>query len=323
MIQKYDVSIVVATYNPVWEKLRATLKSILEQTNVKFQIVITDDGSVNPLFTKVKDLFKKEEFTDYKLVANEQNRGTVCNLYAGVIAADAEYVKGISPGDLFYDKNTLYKWLQFTKVNNADITFCDAVFYNRKNNRVNIIRHSHDPKNVRIYLKPSSYHDKVINYIILGDKISGAAIIVRKEILQRYLKLLLNRVIYTEDFFIRLAVLDKCNILYYQNPGIWYEYADGGVSTSGDDIWKQRIQKDNIEMDRICEVNWDKKDDIVKAWLEEYYSYNKQPLASRWGRLKRNARHYKWLYFWIYGFLFRMFSPVDVDDSFLKYCFEG
>ena len=323
MVSYYEISVVVGTYNPVWKKLKATLKSVLEQKNIKLQIVVTDDGSKNTLFTEIENFFVKEKFEDYKLIANEKNEGTVCNFYRGIIGADAEYVKGISPGDLFYDKNTLSKWLHFTKENNADITFCDAVFYNMKDKHINIIRHAHNPQNVSIYLKPSTYHDKVINYIILGDKISGAAIIVRKDLLQHYLKLLLYRVIYTEDFFIRLAVLDKRKILYYQQSGIWYEYADGGISTTGENVWKQRIQSDNIEMDRICEENWDKKDSIVKKWLEEYCIFNKQPLSSRWEGLKRYGRHYKWLYFWLYGYLFRMYSPVKVDDSFLKYCFEN
>ena len=75
-------------------------------------------------------------------------------------------------------------------------------------------------------------------------------------------------------------------------------------------------------MDKICNENWDKKDETVKKWLDDYYIYNKQPLTSRWGRLKRYARHYKWLYFWIYGYFFRMYSLVNVDVSFLKYCLE-
>ena len=170
MKNDYNITVVVLTYNPVWEKLRATLKSIVEQQDVHLQVVITDDGSKNNHFDKVELFFKEIGFDDFKLISNKNNEGTVINLYRGIVASDAEYIKCISPGDLLYDRLTLAKWFGFTKEKNADITFCDAVFYNIKNGSLNIIKHAHNPRNMEIYLKPSSYHDKIINYIIFKLK---------------------------------------------------------------------------------------------------------------------------------------------------------
>lgn len=321
MKNDYNVTVVVLTYNPVWKKLRATLKSIVEQQNVHVQIVITDDGSKNNYFDEVELFFKEIRFRDFKLVSNEKNEGTVKNFYRGIVASDAEYIKCISPGDLLYDRLTLAKWLSFTIEKRADITFCDAVFYNIKNGSLNIIKNAHNPNNMSIYTKPSSYHDKVINYIIFEDTISGATILARKKVLLHYIAFLVQRVIYVEDYFIRLAVLDKKNIVYYPQNGIWYEFDDGGITTSGDVDWYERTRKDFIEMDKICNEKWDKHDETVQKWLLEYYTFNKRGNISWWSKFKRYVRHPKWFYFWVYRSFCKTYSPVDVDRTFICSCF--
>ena len=55
----------------------------------------------------------------------------------------------------------------------------------------------------------------MINYLCLEDGISGAAKMARKDVLIYYMKFLLNRVIYIEDYFIRLAVLDDRKIMHF------------------------------------------------------------------------------------------------------------
>ena len=320
MKNDYNITVVVLTYNPVWEKLRATLKSIVEQQDVHLQVVITDDGSKNNYFDKVESYFKEIGFDDFKLISNKNNEGTVINLYRGIVASDAEYIKCISPGDLLYDRLTLAKWFGFTKEKNADITFCDAVFYNIKNGSLNIIKHAHNPRNMEIYLKPSSYHDKIINYIIFKDTISGAAILTRKKVLLYYISFLVKRVIYVEDFFMRLAVLDNKNIVYYPQKGIWYEFDDGGISTSGDSVWHERIRKDFIEMDKICNEKWDKHDETVQKWLLEYYTFDNNK-ESLWSKYTRYIRHPKWFYFRVYRSFCKTYSPVDVDRTFICSCF--
>lgn len=320
MKNDYNITIVVLTYNPVWEKLRATLKSIVEQQDVYLQIVITDDGSKNNQFDKVVLFFKEIRFNDYKLISNIKNEGTVINLYRGIVASDADYIKCISPGDLLYDRLTLSKWFNFTKEKRADITFCDAVFYNIKNGSLNIIKHAHNPRNMEIYLKPSSYHDKIINYIIFKDTISGATILTRKKVLLYYIDFLVHRVIYVEDFFMRLAVLDKRNIVYCPLNGIWYEFDDGGISTSEDSVWHERIRKDFIEMDKICNEKWNKHDKTVEKWLLEYYTFDNNK-ASLWSKYTRYIRHPKWFYFRVYRSFCKTYSPVDVDRMFICSCF--
>ena len=257
---KYSVAVTVGTYNPIWKKLEATLRSILQQKNVNFQIIISDDGSKYNCFNEAKELFKKYGFSDYIMVAAKRNEGTVSQVYHGLKATNSDYVKPLSPGDLLYNEYTLARWLEFMHATQADITFGDAVFYNLKNKKLNIIPHVHNPMNMAVYQKNASYYDLIINYTLFGDGISGASIFARRDVLFRYMKLLLGKVIYAEDFFIRLAILEKKQLFYYPQSVIWYEYADGGISTSGKEKWINLLRKDDLAMDEICLSNWSSED---------------------------------------------------------------
>ena len=95
----YDVSVVVLTYNPVMEKLKSTLLSVLNQKNVEIQIIISDDGSKIDFRKEIEELFFEFNFTHYKLFLNKENVGTIENYYFALEKTDSLLIKGISPGD--------------------------------------------------------------------------------------------------------------------------------------------------------------------------------------------------------------------------------
>ena len=322
MSSDYDISVVVGTYNPNWEKLKATLLSIVEQKNLKLQIVVSDDGSANPLHTEIIDFFNHIGFCDYKLVAGAINEGTVCQYYRGFCAADAEYIKPFSPGDLLYNDVILSEWIAFAKENNADISFGDLVCYNRKGGSLNIIHHINFPWNLSIYKKDVSYRDWVINYVCLENVIYGCSKIAKKSIFLHYIKFLLHRVIYAEDYFIRLAVLDQRKILYYPNKVIWYEFADGGISSSGDKKWRELIRKDDIAMDEICLEKWNKPDKEIRSWLLELIEFKKINCPTKCEKLARYVKHPSWFYWRLYYQFFKDYTPIDAEVAFFNHCFN-
>ena len=297
MNQQYDITVIVGTYNPQWEKLKATLCSIVDQKNINSQIVVSDDGSLEPLHVEIKDFFKRIGFCNYKLV-DEAGRAGEAKLSEELTKIQVDFV-------------------------DADITFGDAVFYNMKNGKLNIVRHRHNPRNMSIYRTSSSYRDLIINYVCLEDGISGATKIVRKKVLAYYMKFLLNNVIYVEDFFIRLAVLDERKILYYPSKVIWYEYGDGGISTSGNSKWNKLMLKDNIAMDVICFDKCLKPNTEIQSWLLEIIEFKNLIHPTKCKKLARYLRHPKWLYWRIYSELFGEFSPTNVDDVFFNHCHEN
>lgn len=318
---KYSVAITVGTYNPIWKKLEATLRSILQQKDVNFQIIISDDGSKYNCFNEVKELFKKYGFSDYIMVAAKRNEGTVSQVYHGLKATNSDYVKPLSPGDLLYDEYTLARWLKFMHETQADITFGDAVFYNLKNKKLNIIPHVHNPMDMTVYQKNASYYDLIINYILFGDGISGASIFARRDMLVRYMKLLLGKVIYAEDFFIRLAILEKKQLFYYPQSVIWYEYADGGISTSGKEKWINLLRKDDLAMDEICLSNWSSEDSTAIHYFNMAVENKRQPNKSFVHKFYGYICNPRVAYWRIHRKLFKTYSPTKVDNQFFKKCF--
>ncbi len=318
---KYSVAVTVGTYNPIWKKLEATLRSILQQKNVNFQIIISDDGSKYNCFNEAKELFKKYGFSDYIMVAAKRNEGTVSQVYHGLKATNSDYVKPLSPGDLLYNEYTLARWLEFMHATQADITFGDAVFYNLKNKKLNIIPHVHNPMNMAVYQKNASYYDLIINYTLFGDGISGASIFARRDVLFRYMKLLLGKVIYAEDFFIRLAILEKKQLFYYPQSVIWYEYADGGISTSGKEKWINLLRKDDLAMDEICLSNWSSEDSTAIHYFNMAVENKRQPNKSFVHKFYGYICNPRVAYWRIHRKLFKTYSPTKVDNQFFKKCF--
>ena len=51
---KEKVSVIVLTYNPLKQKLIATLKTKNSQKNVDIQVIISDDGSKENYFEEAK-----------------------------------------------------------------------------------------------------------------------------------------------------------------------------------------------------------------------------------------------------------------------------
>ena len=106
-------SILIASYNPVWEKLKVTIDSVLRQDYRDFEIVITDDGSENNLFPEIEKYMRAQSFDNFKLVAHEKNQGTVKNLIDGVKACSGKYVRDFGPGDAFYNEKSLGRLYKF------------------------------------------------------------------------------------------------------------------------------------------------------------------------------------------------------------------
>ena len=114
------VSVLVLSYNSDIKKLYLTLQSIVKQTIDAFEIVVADDGSKENHKEELIEYFKSCGFTNYKLVMNEENKGTVQNILSGLQYCEGEYVKPISGGDCLYDEDTLHKMYDFMKDNSLD-----------------------------------------------------------------------------------------------------------------------------------------------------------------------------------------------------------
>lgn len=239
---KYDVSILVLCYNPSLEKLFQTLYSIVVQQNISFEIIIADDGSTTKYFDKIKEWFEKRQFTDFTLIENQQNQGTVKNYISALKKAKGKYVKAISPGDYLYDKDVLDRIFHFVKREGYRIAFGKAGYYSYENREFKLYR-KQNPNNLSVYRKKQN--KKILrNYLYFQDYVLGANFYIETSLALEYANKISDIVVYAEDTSILLMLVDGISIGFYDAYLVWYEYGTG-ISTSTESKWNKIIYNEN------------------------------------------------------------------------------
>ena len=221
------VTVCVLTYNPDWTKFRNTLKSIICQKGVDFDIVISDDGSKENCFDKAEEYLKANNFFAYRFVANQQNQGTVKNTVSALQNVESKYVKLISPGDFLYDENVLAEFVDFAEKNPAAAYFGNAVYYSvDSNDVVKIHADKYDPWDLAPWIE-NNYKKIRRNYFYRRNYILGASVFCQRKYLYDYLNLLKDIIKYTEDMFLMYGIANGDNILYVDKNIVFYEYGSG------------------------------------------------------------------------------------------------
>lgn len=240
---KYDVSIIVASYNPNWEKLKKTVNSILLQKNISYELIICDDGSEFNYFDKLNELINGKCF--YTLISSDSNEGTCKNYYKGIKIAVGKYIKVISPGDYLYDEFCLDKWISFMKKNEALVCFGNAIYYTDKNKKTEIVSVTNNPQNPYMFKNKNSFlFNQQEDYLICNNLVLGANFLVERDLCLNYLSKIINKVIYAEDNMFRPMVMDNIKLVYYPQNTIWYEYGSGISTNKKNTILAEKIKCD-------------------------------------------------------------------------------
>lgn len=120
------------------------------------------------------------------------------------------------------------------------------------------------------------------DYLLYGDIALGAAILCKRSVLQRYLGLLVGKVVYAEDNSYRLMAYCGERFYYYPHDAVLYEFGTG-ISTAGGDVWGQRIRKD-----------WQAANTIMhelpcysERWSKLFWRYVDKPQHSLLGKVKK------------------------------------
>lgn len=224
MDNNFDFSVIVCSYNPNIEKLKNTIISIANQKDVKFEIIIADDGSKMNYQNELKSWIDENKISNVKYNFLEENVGTLKNIISAIKVAEGKFIKLISPGDYLFDEYSLKEYL--LKFNESDylILASKAVYY------------SVDGKIIKTYSPKASGTTKEKrlskNIYLYMDYLLGASMAYRKEIL-KYFEELTSSVRLLEDFPVTmLAILNDEKIGFINKPLIWYE-CDTGSSTTG------------------------------------------------------------------------------------------
>lgn len=254
-LRQYDVSVIVAQYNPSQPMVIKTIKSIIGQKKVKIQIIIADDGSSLDYFNETEKYLIECGFKDYKFSKCEKNSGTCINVKKAVECADGEYVKLISPGDYLFDQDTLYNWYTFCKRYEVKVSYGMATYYYMKDADMQVVKKkcAQPALNYLYKLENNNSVGKIIDNIVLCDCILGASFLCERKILEEYLKEICGKVKYCEDFSYRLMLLDGQRIVWYDKPTVYYSYGDG-ISSKSDSNGNLLLRQDEVAFDELLSV---------------------------------------------------------------------
>ncbi|NLZ48822.1 MAG: glycosyltransferase family 2 protein [Clostridiales bacterium] len=268
-----QISVIVCTYNSDYSKLIKTIDTILCQKNINLEIVVSDDGSEIDHFDKLRHYFAANNFEKFKLRKNSKNEGTVKNCLNALEISTGEYVKFISPGDFFYDEHTFEKLYRFLINGNYQVAFGKAVYYSvDDDNKITIYNYG-SPRNTKCYEEQNYDLDLIKKSVLIyKDWISGAILIMKKEIALHYMQMIEGKVIFTEDISVGLMVADNVKIVFWDDYIIWYEYGTG-ISTSKSEKWTAILRQDESGFWEV--LNEVKTADSIVKKACKLESYNK------------------------------------------------
>ena len=138
-------SIIVVSLNP-GERLKQTIKSILEQTYTDYEIIIKDGGSKDGSLDFLKEEGILEKHPQIRLIV-QPDKSIYDGMNQAVSYVKGKYVQFLNCGDLFYDKTVLEKTAEYIlnrqKTDTADgkktEQLSPAIFYG---NQYNLLQNS-------------------------------------------------------------------------------------------------------------------------------------------------------------------------------------
>ena len=242
MKNKYEITVIIATYNPQLDKLLATIDSIITQKDIEVQLIIADDGSKENHFSVVDGYLKSNNFFAYKLLALESNKGTVSNIMNAIHNSEGYYVKGISPGDMLYGEYALKGWIDGIRASGKRWSFCDVSYYYMDNGARVSVKGQRHPRILWPYIKDNEVQCRK-NYLIHGDNANGAGILCETKLMADYLDKIFEKIKYAEDNIFRLMMWDGITPYYHAKEAVLYEYGEG-ISTSSNKHWEDILKKE-------------------------------------------------------------------------------
>lgn len=267
------VSVVIVTFNSKLEDIIRTLETVLCQDFCDYEIIISDDGSKENYFEYLRKYFCMKSFSNYVLVENKENQGTVRNVLEGLSRASGEYVKTFGPGDGFYDTKSLGVYYDFLNTNNY--SFCFSYMQGYTRDKEKICKEFHGvPRDISAYQKDD---EKLIlkNLILYSDFVCGASMFSEASKYKEYLLKIKDYVKYCEDLFQVFAAIEGERFHLLPEYAIWYEMGTG-VSSKKNTKYEGLLYKDTLNFyDKLIEQHEDNK--YVKKrgkldWLYKRFS---------------------------------------------------
>ena len=309
-----EVSVIVASYNPDVEKLLFTVDSVLKQTGIDLELIITDDGSGNDHFGEVEQFIKNNSDIDYLLLCHKQSQGTVKNILDAVEHANGKYIRTLGMGDAIAGTNTLRDHVNYLEKSGKSWSFGQMIYFSVDDNgNRHFVKHVARPQITKTYMDGDD--DKCIwQYCVLKDIATGTAILYEKDVLKKYLNLIKDKVIYVEDYIGMIMTYDGLIAAYYPHPVVYYEFASGGISDPSRKDWSGKIVKDINAIEQIMIGRDNSSDDQTRRSVAKVYARHINHNRNKYLMLLNRGK----LSFVLKKRLHPVYTDVPEDESVLR-----
>lgn len=246
MADTIKISVVLITYNQTLSDIMTTLQSVLRQDFDSFEIIISDDCSTLFPQKEIDCEFERVGFEHVQILTNETNQGIVRNMLCGIRAARGEIVKVISPGDAFFNSNTLKDIWEYYSGSDVQIGFGNVVAFFKNPDGSIHPQDFHAPMTPELYREHDYFDQALYAQIVQTDWIPGCSLFYRREFILKYLERLSEQygVMHSEDLTVPLITLDRLRIGYLDKRILWYELGTG-ISSSGGGSTRSRMYRDH------------------------------------------------------------------------------
>lgn len=171
------ISVVMASKNPLKDRLTMAIMSVLNQTFVDFELIIVDDGSNVPIGPLMSDISNDRRIKLFRIPAS----GLGAALNHGIQRSCGKYIARIDDDDLMCPKRLQKQFNYLEK--HPDVSCLGTQIFDKVNNRYRMHRHfpeTHDEIvremliNIRFQMAHTSLmfrrnsFDKIGGYRILG-----------------------------------------------------------------------------------------------------------------------------------------------------------
>lgn len=297
MLNDITVDILMATYNG--EKyIEQQIDSILNQTYVNFNLIISDDCSSD----KTLKIIKKYEQKDkrIKVYQQQKNLGYRKNFEFLCNKISSKYIMFSDQDDVWL-QDKIEKMLDYIKVKNSALVYCDLDIVDKNLKSINntMLRQSN------MYDKAKKYND--FNLLKFENAVTGCAMITTEEIVKNALPF--PKKFFPHDWWIGLIATQYGTVDFLDIPLVKYRQHDanciGALSlkqkySNFDDYYNQRIQY-RINQFEILNQRKNMFNDEAKKNIELGNTYFNNPKISNINKLwvlmakEKKLKRIKWI----------------------------
>lgn len=242
------VSVIIPVYN-AQRTIRRCLKSVINQTYPKVEIVVVDDCSSDSSLKIIEDLLAN---TQHKIVIHkEHNEGIEKARHSGVLASHGELVTFLDNDD-YLDNEAIALMVASMTQYDADMVLCKTRSFITLFGliEINIRPHYKNHETIKIWEKDDIMNNEYMSFFGCG----GFSVTVWGKLYKKVFldKLEMGGLLYTDDLYLNMQVLPKLNRIC-QIPNVLYNYERQGTTSKYMSLWideSKRLYKLKIKKNK-------------------------------------------------------------------------